>query len=110
MPLTQLTIDHSAHCMDGLLLHARDGSTEVEAFIGRRVMDAWVGPTKPSGWGKSLYRAQYNAMGKRNLASIERIVASKYQKGAAFNRQHPFVDVLFADIADSGEVLDLGDD
>jgi len=110
MPLTQLTIDDSAHCMDGLLLHARDGATEVEAFISRRVMDAWVGPTKPAGWNKSLHRDQYNALGKRNLAAIARIVASKYEKGAAFNRQHPFVDVLFADISDSGEVLVLGND
>jgi hypothetical protein len=35
------------------------------------------------------FRAQYNALGKRNLAAIERIVAFKYQRGAAFNRRHP---------------------
>ena len=28
---------------------------------------------------------------------IQRIVASKYQRGLAFNRQHPFVDVLLSD-------------
>ncbi len=38
-----------------------------------------------------VFRAQYNALGKRNLAAIERIVAFKYKRGAAFNRQHPFV-------------------
>ncbi len=43
------------------------------------------------------------------IAAIERIVASKYQRGAAFNRQHPFVDVLFSDITESGEVLDLSE-
>ncbi len=46
---------------------------------------------------------------KRNLAAIERIVASKYQRGAAFNRQHPFVDVLFSDITESAGVLDLSE-
>ena len=49
-----------------------------------------------------VFRAQYNALGKRNLAAIEQIVAFKYQRGAAFNRQHPFVDVLFSDITESG--------
>jgi hypothetical protein len=66
-------------------------------------------PKQPYGRRKSLFRAQYNALGKRNLAAIERIVASKYQRGAAFNRQHPFVDVLFSDITESGEVLDLSE-
>jgi hypothetical protein len=31
----------------------------------------------------------------------------KYRRGAAFNRQHPFVDILLSDIAESGEVLDV---
>jgi hypothetical protein len=47
-------------------------------------------------------------LGKRNLAAIERIVNAKYQRGAANNRQHPFVEVLFSDITESGEILDLG--
>ena len=47
-------------------------------------------------------------LGKRNIVAIERIVACKYQRGMAFNRQHPFVDVLYSDITESGEVLDLG--
>jgi hypothetical protein len=72
-------------------------------------MDDWVDPNQPYGRRKSLFRAQYNALGKRNLAAIERIVASKYQRGAALNRQHPFVDVLFSDITESGEVLDLSE-
>ena len=58
---------------------------------------------------KSLFRAQYNALGKRNLSAIERIVTSKYQRGAAFNRQHPFVDVLLSDITECGEVLDVSE-
>ena len=108
MPLTQLAVDDGPHSMDGLLLHAWDGPAKVEAFISRRVMDNWVDPRDPGGRRRSLLRAQYNALGKRNLAAIERIVACKYERGAAFNRQHPFVDVLFADITESGEVLDLG--
>jgi hypothetical protein len=69
-------------------------------------MDDWVDPKWPHGRRKSLFRAQYNALGKGNLSAIERIVTSKFQRGAAFNRQHPFVDVLLADITESGEVLD----
>jgi hypothetical protein len=65
--------------------------------------------SKPYGRRKSLFRSQYNVRGKRNLATIERIVTSKYERGAAFNRQHPFVDVLLADITESGEVLDVSE-
>jgi hypothetical protein len=72
-------------------------------------MSIWVEPVEPYGGRKHLYRAQYNALGKHNLAAIERIVTSKYRRGAAFNRQHPFVDVLTADITESGEVLDLSE-
>jgi len=43
------------------------------------------------------------------LAAIERIVASKYQRGAAFNRQHAVVDVLFSDISESGLVRDVSE-
>jgi hypothetical protein len=72
---------------------------------------SWTIGSIPSSYGrrKSLFRAQYNALGKGNLAAIERLIASKYQRGAAFNRQHPFVDVLFSDITESGEVLDLSE-
>jgi hypothetical protein len=79
----------------------------VEAFISRRVMDSWVDPRGPYESRRGLFRDQYNALGKVNLAAIERIVTSKYQRGAAFNRQHPFVDVLLSDIMESGEVLDV---
>jgi hypothetical protein len=58
---------------------------------------------------KSLFREQYNALGKRNLAAIEQIFTLKYRRGAAFNRQHPFVDILLSDIAESGEVLDVSE-
>jgi hypothetical protein len=44
-----------------------------------------------------------------NLGAIQRIVSAKYQKGAAFNRQHPFVEVLFSDIIESGDVLNLSE-
>ena len=33
---------------------------------------------------------------------------AKYQRGATLNRQHPYVEVLFSDITESGEALDLG--
>jgi hypothetical protein len=52
---------------------------------------------------------QYNALGKRNLAAIERIVATKYQRGPAFNRQYPFVDILLSDIMESEEPLDTSE-
>ena len=77
------------------------------AFIGRKVMDVWADSVEHRGGRQSLFRDQYNALGKLNLAAIQRIVSAKYQRGAAFNRQHPFVEVLFSDITESGEVLDL---
>ena len=46
MPLT-IAIDDGSHNMDGLLLHAWDGSERVEAFIARRLMDSWVYPRVP---------------------------------------------------------------
>ena len=98
-----LLVDDSAHSMDGLVLHGQDGDQPIEAFIGRRVLDQWVEPREPSGRRKSLFRAQYNALGQRNVAVIERIVWTKYTRGASFSRQHPFVDVLLADITESGE-------
>jgi hypothetical protein len=69
-------------------------------------MDSWVDPLEPYRKRRSLLRAQYNALGKLNLAAIERIAASKYQRGTACNRQHPFVDILLSDITESGEALD----
>ena len=63
--------------------------------------------TAQRGARQSLFRGQYNALGKLNLPAIERIVSAKYQRGAASNRQHPFIEVLFTDIIESGEVLDL---
>jgi hypothetical protein len=109
MSLTQFGVDDGPHNMDGLRLLARDGSARIEAFIGRKVLDVWAESIEHSGGRQSLFRGQYNALGKLNLAAIKRIVSAKYQQGAAFNRQHPFVEVLFSDIAESGEVLDLSE-
>jgi hypothetical protein len=109
MSLTALTVDEGPHNMDGLLLHAWDGSERVEAFISRRVMQSWVDPIEPYRGRRSLLRAQYNALAKFNLAAIERIVVSKYRRGEAFNRQHPFVDILLSDIMESEEVLDASE-
>jgi hypothetical protein len=109
MSLTQFAVDDSPHNSDGLVLRGWDGPQQVEGFISRRVMDDWAGPVRPYGVRKSLFRAQYNALGRRNLQAIERIVTAKYRRGPAFKRQHPFVDVLLADITASGEMLDLGE-
>jgi hypothetical protein len=109
MPLTRFTVDERPHNNDGLLLRAWDGTEKVTAFIGRRVMEDWVDPKQLDGTRQSLFSDQYNALGKRNLSAIKRIVASKYQRGAAFNPRHPFVDVLQSDIIESGEVLDVSE-
>jgi len=104
--LMKFTVDEGAHNSDGLLLHGWDGDQPVTGFISRRVMDDWVDPRQPYRGRKSLYREQYNALGKCNLAAIERVVMSKYERGPAFNRQYPFVDILLSDIIGSGETLD----
>ena len=109
MTLTKFTVDEGAHNSDGLLLHGWDGAQQVTGFISRRVVDDWVDPRQPYRGRKSLYREQYNALGKRNLAAIERIVTSKYQRGSAFNRQYPFVDILLSDIMESEETLDTSE-
>ena len=108
MSLTKFAVDDGPHNMDGLRLLARDGAERVEAFIGRKVMDVWTETVEHRGGRQSLCRDQYNTLGKRNLAAIERIVGAKYQRGAALNRQQPYVEVLFSDITESGEALDLG--
>ena len=104
--LARFAVDESPHNSDGLLLHGWDGNQQVTGFISRRVMDDWVDPRQPYRGRRSLYREQYNALGKRNVAAIERIVTSKYQRGPAFNSQYPFVDVLLSDITESGAVLE----
>jgi len=95
--------------MDGLRLLAQDGNERVEAFMGRKVMDVWAESVEHRGGRQSLFRDQYNALDRLNLAALQRIVSAKYQRGAAFNRQHPFIEVLFSDITESGEALDLNE-
>ena len=109
MKLTQFTVDDSPHNRDGLLLRGWDGDQPVTGFSSRRVMDDWVDPIQPYRGRKSLYREQYNALGKCNLVAIERVVMSKYERGPAFNRQYPFVDILLSDIIGSGETLDTSE-
>jgi len=109
MALAQFRIDDGPHTMDGLRLFAQDGDERVEAFMSRKVMDVWAESVEHHGGRQSLFRAQYNALGKLNLAALQRIVSTKYQRGAALNRQHPFVEVLFSDITESGEALDLSE-
>jgi len=107
MSLAQFSIDDGPHNMDWLRLFARDGAERIEAFIGRKVLDVWVDSIEQRGGRQSLFRDQYNALGTLNLAELRRIVSGKYQRGAASNRQHPFVEVLFSDITESGEVLNV---
>jgi hypothetical protein len=109
MSLTQFSVGNGPHNMDGLRLFAQDGSERIEAFIGRKVMDVWADSVEHPGGRRSLFRGQYNALGKVNLAAIRRIVSAKYQRGTGSNRQHPFVEVLFSDITESGEVLNLSE-
>jgi hypothetical protein len=61
--------------MDGLRLLARDRAERVEAFMERRVIDVWVESIEHRGARRSLFRDQCNALGKRNLAAIERTAA-----------------------------------
>lgn len=107
MSLAQFSIDDGPHNMDGLRLFALDGAEQVEAFVSRKVMDVWAASVEHSEGRQSLFRDQYNALGKLNLAALQRIVSAKYERGALLNRQHPFVEVLFSDISESGEHLDL---
>ena len=109
MSLTQFRIDDGPHTMDGLRLFAEEGNERVEAFMSRKVMDVWAESIEHRGGRQSLFRDQYNALGRLNLPALQRIVSAKYQRGAAFNRQHPFVEVLYSDIAESGEALDLSE-
>jgi hypothetical protein len=105
----EVTVDDGPHTMDGLRLLGRDGVKQVEAFISRKVMDIWVASVEHHGGQQSLFRTQYNALGKLNLGPIERIVSAKYRLGIALSRQHPFVEVLVSDIEQSGETLDLSE-
>ena len=107
MSLTQFSIDDGTHNMDGLRLFAQDGTEQVEAFIGRKVLDVWAESVEHRGGRQSLFRDQYNALCKLNLAALQRIVSAKYQRGAPSNRQDPFVEILFSDITESGEDLNL---
>jgi hypothetical protein len=109
MSLTQFRVDDGPHTMDGLRLLAQDGNERVEAFMSRKVMDVWAESVEHRGGRQSLFRDQYNALGRLNLSALQRIVSAKYERGTALNRQHPFVEVLFSDIVESGESLDLSE-
>jgi hypothetical protein len=104
--ISQFAIDQRSHNRDGLVIRALDGAKEVDAFIGRKVMDQWANMGSLNPDSRSLYRAEYNALGVRNLSAIGRIVAQKYERGRVHNRQHPYVEVLISDIVESGQVLD----
>jgi hypothetical protein len=107
MPLNQLMIDDGPHVMDGLRMSALDGNKEIEAFISRKVLDVWTESIEHSGANQSLFRRQYNVVGKDNHAAIQRIVERKYNASLTSGQERQFVEVLFADIVESGETLDL---
>ncbi|WP_375307185.1 signal transduction histidine kinase [Bradyrhizobium sp. A11] len=107
MSLAQFRVDDGPHTMDGLRLLAQEGNEQIEAFMGRKVMDVWAESVEHRGGRQSLFRDQYNALGRLNLAALQRIASAKYQRGPAYNRQHPFVEILFSDITESGEALNL---
>ena len=75
MSLKQFSIDEGPHNMDGLRLFARDGPEQVEAFMGRKVLDVWAESVEHRGGRQSLFRDQYNALGKLNLAALQRIAS-----------------------------------
>ncbi len=104
--ISKFQIDQNPHNRDGLVIQAWDGGVAVDAFIGRHVMDEWACAASPADRDRSLYRAEYNALGVRNLALISKMVTAKYERGKAHNRQHPYVEILTSDIRESGEVLD----
>ena len=104
--LTNFPVDGSAHNRDGLVIEAYDAGRRVDAFISRRVMDEWVEPIAPPGRRRSLFRKQYNALGRKNLEVNARLVDAKYARGPAFNRQHPYIEILTSDIVESGEPID----
>jgi len=103
-----LAVDETEHSRDGLVLHSSDQSPEITAFIGRRVMDEWVAGERRVNAGPSLYREEYNAIGADKLGVIARVVRAKYGDRSGFDAEHPFVDILLADISASGEWLDRG--
>jgi hypothetical protein len=104
--IDRFAVDDSPHNRDGLVIQAWDNEKLIDAFISRRVMDEWVQPVSPAGGRRSLFRTEYNALGRQNLDAIARIVSAKYDRGPAFNRQHPYVEVLLSDIVGSGEAVD----
>ena len=38
--------------------------------------------------------------------AIARLVDAKYARGRAYNRQHPYIEILTSDIVESGERID----
>ena len=56
---------------------------------------------------EEFFREQCNALGKRNLAAIERVVTLKYRRGAAFNRQRS-ADRASATGATQNEIRKMG--
>src|ERR1700752_141911 len=104
--LDRISVDESAHNRDGLVLRAWDEDKPVDVFISRKVMDFWVEPCGISAASRSLYRAEYNELGKRNIDSIAQIVAKKYDRSMSLDCECPYVEVLASDIVESDVAID----
>ena len=104
--ISNFQVNQTKHNRDGLIIQASDNGVALDAFISRRVMDEWISATSPADRGRSLYRAEYNALGVHNLDAIARLVTTKYERGKACNRQYPYVEILTSDIREGGEILD----
>ena len=78
MSLTQFRIDDGPHTMEGLRFFAEDGNERVETFMSRKVRDVWAESVEHRGGRQSLFREPYNALGRLNLAALQRIVSAKY--------------------------------
>jgi hypothetical protein len=94
--------------MDGMVLRAPDGSEYVRAFISRRVMTIWVEPIEPLGRQKSLSSHAIQFAWQAEPSGDWRIASCRYNRGLAFNRQHPSISYS-PDITRSGEALDVND-
>jgi hypothetical protein len=88
MSLAQFRGDDGPHGTDGLRLFAQDGAAGVEWFICKMI-DVWAESVEHRGGRQSLFRSQYNELGKLNLAALQRIVSAKYQRGAALTASIP---------------------
>jgi len=81
-----LTLDESAHSNDGLSFMGGVSTAGDRLYKPPRYGQLGQPETFPKKPEQFLW-AQHDALGKRNLPAIRRIVACKYRGGIAFNRK-----------------------